>query len=51
MLSRDEVKGDPIGPTPITMALQQIIMAISYLGKVTLVFLIWSLHFIYERHF
>ncbi|XP_024390921.1 exportin-T isoform X2 [Physcomitrium patens] len=33
MLSRDEVKGDPIGPTPITMALQQIIMAISYLGK------------------
>lgn len=34
ILSSDEVKGDPVGPTPITTSLQQIIMAISYLAKV-----------------
>ncbi|KAG0621103.1 hypothetical protein M758_4G269300 [Ceratodon purpureus] len=33
ILSSDEVKGDPVGPIPITTSLQQIIMAISYLAK------------------
>lgn len=34
ILSSDEVKGDPVGPAPVTTSLQQIIMAISYLAKV-----------------
>lgn len=33
ILSSDEVKGDPVGPGPVTSSLQQIIMAISYLAK------------------
>lgn len=34
ILSSDDVKGDPMGPAPVAASLQQIIMAISYLGKV-----------------
>lgn len=34
ILASEDVKGDPVGPAPVSAALQQIIMAISYLSKV-----------------